>query len=51
MLKTTAVDTLISMFIITIHCIIWYLKYRGVDAESRASGVKMEIREIHKFKN
>ena len=44
MLKTTAVCILIYMSITKINYSTWNLKYRGVDAGTRASDVNMEIR-------
>ena len=51
MLKTTAVCILIYMSITTINYSTWDLKYRGVDAGTRASDVNMEIRKIHPLNN
>ena len=39
------------MLTTTINYSTWYLKYRGVDEETRTSDVNMDIRELSQFKN
>ena len=39
------------MLITKINYSTLYLEYRGVDTGTRAGDVKMEIRELHQFKN
>ena len=39
------------MFITKINYITCYLKYKGIDAVTRAIDMNMEIRDLRKFKN